>query len=85
MLEWMIYVIIVSLVLSLAAFSAERALRLQRKMTRWVWAVAIVASLVIPTVIASVSIQIPNITAPTVAGKVIVLRDVTSLPLRALS
>jgi bla regulator protein blaR1 len=85
MLQWMVYVVIVSVVLSAAALSAERALRLQRKMTRWVWAGAVVASLVIPTVIASVSIEIPNITAPAVSGKIIVLRDVTSLPLKALS
>ena len=85
MLPWMVYVVIVSLLLSAAALTAERALRLQRKTTRWVWAVAVLASLVIPTVIASVSIQIPNITAPTAAPKIIVLRDVTSLPLRPLS
>jgi hypothetical protein len=85
MLQWMVYVAIVSLILGLAALSAERSLRLRRKATRWVWAVAIVASLVVPTIIASVSVQMPNITASTAPTKTIVLRNVTSLPLAALS
>lgn len=85
MLQWIVYVVIVSLLLGGAALSAERALRLRRSATRWVWAVAIVASLVVPTIIASVAIQVPNIRAPNQPEKSIVLRHVTSLPLTALS
>ena len=85
MLLWMIYVVIVTLILSAAALSAERALRLRRAATRWVWVAAVVGSLVIPTIIASVSIQIPNITAQNVPRKAIILRDATSLRLTALS
>jgi bla regulator protein blaR1 len=85
MLQWMAYVLVVTLVLSVAALSAERALRLRRAKTRWAWAAAIVASLLLPTLIASVSIQIPNISMPRAPQKSIALRDATSLPLPLLA
>jgi bla regulator protein blaR1 len=85
MLPWMAYVVIVTLILTLAALAAERALRLRRQMTRSVWATAIIASLLLPTIIASVSIQVPSLTAPSVPHKVIVLRNMASLPLAAVS
>ena len=37
MFAWIMYVVMVSLLLSLAAFGAERMARMQRKPTRWVW------------------------------------------------
>ncbi len=85
MLQWIVYVVVVTLILSAAASCAERALRLRRMATRWVWATTIIAALVVPTIIASVSIQIPNITAPSVPRKIIILRNVTLLPLTVLS
>ena len=78
MLAWMLYVIAVTLVLAAAAWAAEYAERLRHSSTRWVWALAIVLSLLIPTVIASVSIQIPSILTPAVSEKVIALRTATS-------
>lgn len=42
MMRWMIYVIVVTLILCIAALAAERALRLRRAATRWVWIAAIV-------------------------------------------
>jgi type IV secretory pathway component VirB8 len=51
MLAWMLYVILVSLLLSIGAFLAERAARLKRAGTRWIWITAIVASLLMPTLI----------------------------------
>jgi len=81
MLQWMIYVIIVTVVLGAAALCAERGLRLQRMATRWVWAAAIIASLVVPTIIASVSVQVPNIASTGNPQDPIVLRNGTSLPL----
>src|SRR5689334_19297109 len=85
MMLWMIYVIVVTLVLSIAALSAERALHLRRAATRWVWIAAIGGSLMIPTVIATVSFQMPNIGTTRVGPpKIIVLRDTTSLPLDAV-
>ena len=84
MLQWMTYVLVVTLILAAAALSAERALRLRRAMTRWVWVVAIVASLVLPSLIASVSIQVPNITASKTPPKNIALRNAT-FPIEVLS
>jgi bla regulator protein BlaR1 len=84
MLAWMLYVIMVTLLLSAGAYVAERAARLKRGGTRWIWITAIVASLLIPTVIASVSVQLPSILAPQVAQKVVVLRDVTTQALSPL-
>ena len=40
MLQWMVYVFMVTVILAVAALSAERALRLHRRMARWVWAPA---------------------------------------------
>jgi beta-lactamase regulating signal transducer with metallopeptidase domain len=74
----MLYVIMVTLLLSFGAYVAERAARLSRGGTRWIWLTAIVASLAIPTVIASVTVQLPNVATPTVAQKIIVLRQATT-------
>jgi bla regulator protein BlaR1 len=78
MLAWMLYVVMVTSLLSIGAFVAERAARLKRGRTRWIWITAIVASLAIPTVIASVSVELPNVVTPAVAQKVVVLREVTT-------
>jgi beta-lactamase regulating signal transducer with metallopeptidase domain len=78
MLAWMLYVIMVTLLLSVGAFVAERAARLKRGGTRWIWITAIVASLLLPTVIASVSVQLPSVMSPVVAQKMVVLRDATT-------
>ena len=78
MLAWMLYVVMVTLLLSLGAYVAERAARLARGRTRWIWLTAIVASLAIPTVIASVSVELPNVMSPAVAQKMVVLRETTT-------
>ncbi|MES2672821.1 MAG: M56 family metallopeptidase [Pseudomonadota bacterium] len=78
MLVWIIYVISVSLLLGSAALAAERRAQLRAKNTRWYWIAAIIASLLIPTVIASVSVALPNIFNSQSAQKVIVLREATS-------
>ena len=75
----MLYVIVTTLLLSGAALAAEHAARLRRARTRWIWAVTIVASLVIPTMIASVSIQVPSLQTPIVSRKAVALRDLTSV------
>jgi bla regulator protein blaR1 len=79
MLTWMLYVVVITLLLSGAALAAEHAARLRRARNRWIWAVAIVASLIIPTLIASVSIQVPNLQTPTGPRKVTTLRELTSV------
>src|SRR3954468_2759503 len=78
MLAWMLYVIMVTLLLSIGAYVAERAARLKRARTRWIWITAIVASLALPTLVSSVSIALPNVMAAPVAQKVVALRDATT-------
>jgi bla regulator protein BlaR1 len=78
MLAWMLYAVMVSLLLSIGAFFAERASRIGRGRTRWIWITAIIASLAVPTVIASVSVQLPNVMTPAVAQKMVALRDTTT-------
>jgi beta-lactamase regulating signal transducer with metallopeptidase domain len=78
MLAWMLYVIMVTLLLSIGAYAAERAARLRRARTRWIWATAIVASLALPTIVSSVSIELPSVVAPPVAQKMVALRDATT-------
>jgi beta-lactamase regulating signal transducer with metallopeptidase domain len=85
MLIWMIYVIAVSLLLGCAALAAERAARLKKASTRWYWLAAILASMLIPTVIASVSVQLPDIVGAATAEKIVVLRDATSIPLTPIT
>ncbi len=81
MLAWMIYVVIVTLALSLAALVAEQAARRRQAPARWVWAAALVASLLLPTIMASVSVQVPNLLKPATPSIPVVLRDATSVPL----
>ncbi len=78
MLAWMLYAIMVSLLLSMGAYVAERAARIGRGRTRWIWITAIVASLALPTIVSSVSVELPNIMTPAVAQKMVVLRDATT-------
>jgi len=85
MLAWMVYVIAVTLLLGAAAAAAEQAARLRRAPSRWFWTLAIIASLLLPTIIASVSIQLPRILSSTVPQKMIALREVTSTRLSPLT
>lgn len=78
MLAWMLYVAMVTLLLSGAAFAAERNARLRRVATRWIWLCAILASLLLPTAIASVSLQMPPMFSPNVPRQLVALRQVTS-------
>lgn len=85
MLTWVLYVLVITLLLSGAALAAEHAARLRRARSRWIWGVTIVASLVFPTMIASVSIQVPNLSTPTAARKSVPLRQLTSVPVVPLT
>jgi bla regulator protein blaR1 len=78
MFAWMLYVVMVTLMLSIGAWFAERARLLGKRSTRWVWFTAICASLALPTVIASVSVELPNILAEPVAQRIVVLRQETN-------
>jgi bla regulator protein BlaR1 len=77
MLTWMVYVITVSAVLSAAALAAEFQARLRRTSTRWIWMVAIGASLLLPTIIASVSLQLADVFGLSASTKVVTIREVT--------
>lgn len=81
MLAWMIYVIVVSLLLGLAALAFERSAHLRQKPTRWLWGMSIIASLLIPFTISSVSVQIPrmtNVANPAISEKIVALRQMTA-------
>src|SRR6185295_18861292 len=56
----------------------ERAARLGHGGTRWIWLTAILASLLLPTVISSVSIGLPDVFSPAVAQKIVALRATTT-------
>lgn len=76
----MLYALLVSTALSIAAFVAEHAGRVRGGVTRWAWVAALVGSLVLPTALAFGSLTIPDIIGSTRSPAPIVLRDVTSIP-----
>jgi hypothetical protein len=81
MLAWMIYVVVVTLILGAAAFVAERSSQIRKAPTRWLWAVSICASLLLPVVMSSVSIQLPSASSTTgqnAPQRPIPLRQMTS-------
>jgi beta-lactamase regulating signal transducer with metallopeptidase domain len=84
MIIWMIYVIAVSLLLGCAALALERGARLRKVATRGYWLAAMIASLVLPTIIASVSVELPDNVVPAASGKLVALRETTSIPLNAV-
>jgi hypothetical protein len=47
MLSWMLYSIIVSMLLGLAALALERSAQIRQRPARWLWGACIVASLAI--------------------------------------
>jgi bla regulator protein blaR1 len=80
MLAWMTYVVLVSLLLGLAALAFERSARLRKANTRWLWGASIMASLLVPFTISSVSFQIPRLmtaNGPEAATTTVVLRQMT--------
>ncbi|HKE93619.1 MAG TPA: M56 family metallopeptidase [Povalibacter sp.] len=78
MLAWMLYVLMVTLLLCAGAFLAERVARLRGARTRGIWIAAILASLLLPSVIASISVQVPDLLNAPRTQAVIELRNVTS-------
>jgi bla regulator protein blaR1 len=62
MLSWMLYAIVVSLLIGLAALSFERSAHVRRRPARWLWGLGIIASLVIPFTTSRVSVRIPDMT-----------------------
>jgi beta-lactamase regulating signal transducer with metallopeptidase domain len=62
MLSWMLYSIVVSLLMGLAALALERSAQIRQRPARWLWAACMVASLAIPFIPTKVSVQIPETT-----------------------
>ena len=62
MLSWMLYSIVVSLLMGLAALALERSAQIRQRPARWLWATCTVASLAIPFIPSKVSVQIPETT-----------------------
>jgi hypothetical protein len=81
MMVWMIYAVLVTLALSAAALIAERAAKVRRASTRWVWIASLVGSLVLPALIATASIHLPDASKSGTPSTPIVLRDATSIPM----
>lgn len=84
MIAWMIYATLVALALGAAAFTAERAARVRRGTTRWVWLMAMIGSLALPALISSVTLRLPGMLQSGAMPPPIALRDVTSIPMPAL-
>jgi hypothetical protein len=80
MLAWMSYVIVVSLLLSLAALALEHSARIRQKPTRWLWGTSMTASLLVPLIVSSVSVQIPRLAGvadPAIPQRIVAVRDIT--------
>jgi len=60
MLSWMLYAILVSLLIGLAALAFERSAQVRRRPTRWLWGMGLIASLVVPFIPSGVSVQVPE-------------------------
>jgi beta-lactamase regulating signal transducer with metallopeptidase domain len=78
MLAWMAYTITVSLLLTVAAFAAEQVAMARRAPARWIWALAIAASLVLPAVVPSVTVEVPKMFSAGAPARTIALRDMAS-------
>jgi bla regulator protein blaR1 len=81
MLAWMCYVIVVSLLLGLAALALEHSARVRQKPTRWLWGSSMIASLLVPLVISSVSVRIPrlaDVVDPAMPQRIVALRQITA-------
>jgi bla regulator protein blaR1 len=78
MLAWMVYVLTVSAILCAAALAAEFLARTRRRSTRWIWMAAILGSLLLPTVIASVSLRLGDVFGLSASTKVVAIRELTS-------
>ena len=62
MLSWMLYSIVVSLLMGLAALALERSAQIRKRPARWSWGMCMVASLAILFIPSKVSVQIPETT-----------------------
>lgn len=78
MLAWMAYTITVSALLTVAAFAAEQVAMTRRAPARWIWALAIAASLALPAAVPSLKIEVPVAFAGGAPARTIALRDMAA-------
>src|SRR3954447_26510304 len=64
MLSWMLYSIVVSLLMGLAALALERSAQIRQRPARWLWATCMGASLAIPFIPSKVSVELPETKHP---------------------
>ena len=62
MLSWMLYSIVVSLLMGLAALALERSAQIRQRPARWLWGTCMVASLAIVFIPSKASVKIPETT-----------------------
>jgi len=81
MLGWMVYVLLVSALLAGAAYFGERASLARKAPTRWLWGLCISASLIAPTAISTLAVQLPDLSALLGRGataRMVPLRQITA-------
>lgn len=81
MLSMIGYVLVVSVLLSLAALVAEYAAKQRRTSKRWIWLIAMVTSLLLPLIVANVTVQVPSLIGQGRVQESIALREATSVHL----
>jgi beta-lactamase regulating signal transducer with metallopeptidase domain len=74
MLSWMLYSVVVSLLMGLAALALERSAQIRRRPARWLWGTCMIASLAILFIPSKVSVQIPETTHTDLATSSEILR-----------
>jgi bla regulator protein BlaR1 len=78
MLAWMAYTVTVGTLLSLAAFGAEQVAQARRAQARWIWMLALAASLALPAAMPSLSIELPAVGTHAGAARTVALRQLAS-------
>ena len=78
MLPWVLYVILVTLLVGMAALVAEKAARLRRARGRGIRRAAMAASVLIPLAAGSISLQLPASLHAAVPGGAAALRHLTA-------
>jgi bla regulator protein BlaR1 len=78
MLAWMAYTVTVGTLLSLAAFGAEQVAQARRAQARWIWMLALAASLALPSAMPSLSIELPAAGMHAGAARTVALRQLAS-------
>lgn len=76
-LDWIIYVTLISLLVAASALIAESIASMRRSARRYVWLLAMTSSLLLPLMMATVAVELPASDAA--ENRVVALREVTSV------